>query len=45
MEKYKVVSIRITEELKAKLDTEAKADHRSFSQNVAKILEDYIESK
>lgn len=40
-----IVSIRISEDLKDKISQEAEAEHRSFSQQVAKILSDYIESK
>jgi len=40
-DEYKVVSVRITVKLKNKLEDEATQEHRSFSQQVAKILEEH----
>lgn len=45
MIKQIIVSVRLSENLKAKIQAEAEIEHRSFSQHVAKILSDHVETK
>lgn len=45
MDKQIIVSVRLSENLKAKLQAEAATEHRSFSQHVAKILSDHVETE